>query len=325
MPPRLSQAALIIAALFALSPWCTPPLALAIGMIFGLSGLTAWPARSKLLSRHLIQASIVLLGFWISLADVARAGIAGLALSTGAIIVVLILSELLTRLLSTDRQVSTLLSAGTSICGGSAIAATGQVIRATPANIAIATAIVFILNAIGVYTYPLIGRALNLSDHQFGAWAAVGIHDLAGVVAASAGYAGRDIAQQDATVIKLIRVLWIVPVALALAWQYRRTNPAPDGAATKTPVPWFILFFIGACLLRALADRTLRDPAPVADVATALKAIASAFLSVALLLIGTALTRQTLKAVGWRPAAHAIILWLAVSALALLAIRAWIS
>ncbi len=324
MPTRIAKTALILAALFALSPWCTPPLALAIGMVLGLLGLSAWPAQTKILSRYLIQSSIVLLGFWISLADVARAGLAGLALSTGAIVVVLLLSELLTRLLKTERQVGTLLSAGTAICGGSAIAATGQVIRATPGNMAIATAIVFILNAVGVYTYPLIGHALGLSDHQFGAWAAVGIHDLAGVVAASAGYDGRDIAQQDATVIKLTRVLWIVPVALALAWRYRRTNPTPDGAKTKSPFPWFIVFFIGACLLRALADRTLRDPAPIADIAAALKAIASAFLSVALLLIGAGLTRQTLKSVGWRPAAHAVILWLSVSALALVAIRTFI-
>ncbi|MBX9737652.1 MAG: putative sulfate exporter family transporter [Phycisphaerales bacterium] len=334
MPPPIGQlsfiaaalfAPLILAAVFAISPWCSPPLALAIGMVLGLLGLVGWGAYLKVISRYLIQGSIVILGFWISLADVARAGLAGLALSTGAIVVVVILSELLTRTLRTERQVGTLLSAGTAICGGSAIAATGQVIRASSGNMAIATAIVFLLNAVGVYTYPLIARWLGLTDHQFGAWAAVGIHDLAGVVAASAGYMGTDVAQQDATVIKLTRVLWIVPVALLLAWQDRRSAPQTDAPPTKSPFPWFIVFFIGACLLRAVLEQSVSDPGAIVKIAGVLKQIAGSMLSLALLLIGAGLTRQTLKAVGWRPAVHAVALWVTVSVLALLAIRATIA
>lgn len=315
MPNPIINILFLLAAAFALSPWCSPPIALAIGMVLGILDFAAYPTQSRKLSRLLIQCSIVLLGFWISLADATRAGITGLAFSTGAIIFVLLVSEMLYRFIRADRQTTTLLSSGTAICGGSAIAATGSVINATPGAMAVATAIVFILNAIGVYVYPAIARSLELTDHQFGAWAAVGIHDLAGVIAAATNYHGTDAALQDATVIKLTRVLWIAPVALMLGWWHRRSTNA-EGPAKRSPFPWYVLFFIAACLLRAALEHGLHL-SNIAEFAGKLKLVAGAMLSLALFLIGSGLTRKTLAEVGWRPALHGVILWLIVSAASL--------
>lgn len=291
-----------------------PPIMLAVGIVLGLAGLwpAAWAGFSKKYSKTAIQASIVLLGFWVSIEQVARAGLSGLAFSTGAIVLVLIVSWLLGRLLKTDRDTGTLLSAGTAICGGSAIAATGSAINAPAGTMAAATAIVFLLNAAGVYTYPVIGHALEMTDRQFGAWCAVGVHDVAGVVGAASAFSKAALA--DATVIKLTRVIWIVPVAFIL----RRL--ARKGGEAKTPFPWFIVFFLAACGLRAALDRSLGSDT-VAPWAEASRTAATILLSLALLLIGSAISRKTIAALGWRPLVHGTALWLIVSAAALLAAR----
>ena len=298
-----------------------PPITLAIGILLGLAGLwpAAWAAPSKKYSKIAIQASIVLLGFWVSLDQVARAGVAGLAFSTGAIVLVLAVSWLLGKLLSTDRDTGTLLSAGTAICGGSAIAATGSAINAASGTIAAATAIVFLLNAAGVYAYPAIGHALHMTDHQFGAWCAVGVHDVAGVVGAASAFSKEALA--DATVIKLTRVLWIVPVALILRRISRDRHP--EGGKAKSPFPWFIVLFLAACGLRALLDRTL-GAASVSPWSDGAKTAATILLSIALLLIGSAISRKTIATLGWRPIVHGTALWLIVSTAALFAARTFL-
>ncbi|CAN5709126.1 putative sulfate exporter family transporter [soil metagenome] len=321
----------------ALTPWFDPPRALALGIVLGLAGITPLAAQTKVFSRCLMQGSIVLLGFTIGLADVARAGTVGLALSTGVIVLALAASEVLGRVFRTDREVGTLLSAGTAICGGSAIAATGQVIHAAAASIAVSTAVVFILNAVGVFAYPHLGRALALTPTQYGSWVAIGVHDVAGVVAAATGYDEAGVALQQATVVKLTRVLWIVPVALVLAQCYSRRNRALDSAdasaagaaprAGRVAVPMFVVYFLVAVGIRALCDQFVHSPESI-DLLISLvahaKLIAGKALTVALLLIGTGLTRKTLATVGWRPAAHGVALWLLVSAAALAATLAFL-
>ncbi|HYD01100.1 MAG TPA: putative sulfate exporter family transporter [Phycisphaerales bacterium] len=296
-----------------------PPATLALGILLGLCGVwpAAWGAFSKKASKAAIQASIVLLGFWVSLQQVAAAGLSGLAFSTGAIVLVLAVSWSLGRALGTDRDTGTLLSAGTAICGGSAIAATGSAINAAPGTIAAATAIVFILNAAGVYTYPVVGHALEMSDRQFGAWCAVGVHDVAGVVGAAGAFSKAALA--DATVIKLTRVLWIVPVALFLR-RVSRDAQAAEGKA-RSPFPWFIALFLAACGLRALLDRSLGAGA-IAPWADSARVAATLLLAFALLLIGSAISRKTVASLGWRPLVHGAALWLIVSAAALVAARA---
>ncbi|MFT3686556.1 MAG: putative sulfate exporter family transporter [Phycisphaerales bacterium] len=297
-----------------------PPIMLALGIVLGLAGLwpAAWAKPSKTLSKYVIQASIVLLGFWVSLEQVARAGLAGLGFSTGAIVLVLIVSWLLGKLLKTDRDTGTLLSAGTAICGGSAIAATGSAINAPAGTMAAATAIVFLLNAAGVYAYPAIGSAMHLTDTQFGAWCAVGLHDVAGVVSAAGAIAALPKALEYATVIKLTRVLWIVPVALLLAHLSRDRHP--EGGKAKTPFPWFIVFFLVACGMRALLDRSV-GAETVAPWANGARTVATVLLAVALLLIGSAISRKTIAQLGWRPLVHGTVLWLVVSVSALFAAK----
>ncbi|MBX3404205.1 MAG: putative sulfate exporter family transporter [Phycisphaeraceae bacterium] len=305
------------------NPWATAPIALAIGIALALLGLTAFEPESKRLSRILIQASVVLLGFSISLSDVARAGLPGMVFAAATIALVFVLGFALRRLLATDRQVSSLLTAGTAICGGSAIAATGTVIGASSASISVATAVVFLLNAGGVYAYPLIGRALDLSQAQFGAWAAVGIHDVAGVVAAAKQYG--DAALAEATVIKLTRVLWIVPVAVVLG-RMAQAGTAAGGASAKrpaAPIPWFVALFLVACAARTAAQWALGE-GEVAPVAAHLKDIAKAAMTLALFLIGTGLSRSALRQAGWRPLLQGLLMWIAVSIAALAAVRAMV-
>ena len=317
------------------------PAALTIGMVLALLGLSAFEKLSKQAAKLLIQVSIVLLGFSIPLGEVARAGLAGLGLAAGTIALALAAGLLLGRLLKTDRELTTLLTSGTAICGGSAIAATGAAIRASAASISLATAIVFLLNAGGVYAYPPLGRWMGLSQAQFGAWSAIGIHDTAGVVAAAKTYGSEALAQ--ATIIKLTRVLWIVPVSLVLAARHRVSGGAVPSVTTGTfataatsaaprlawasIVPWFITGFLLACLLRtmvpALADPRDWLPGGV-SVAEALRWLGKFLLTVALFLIGTGLSRKALAAAGWRPLALGIALWLIVSIASLVAVRAFV-
>ncbi len=374
------QKALVTIALV-LSFWgiFSAPVALAVGMVLALLNLAAFQADAKKLSKTLIQISIILLGFSIPLQDVARAGVQGLALSTGAIILVFGSAFLLARVLRVQDKMAALLAAGTAICGGSAIAATSGVIGAAAAETAVATAVIFLLNACGVYAYPAIGHALQLSDAQFGSWAAIGIHDVAGVVAAGKAYSNA--AADQATIIKLTRVLWIVPVAFTLAWWIRRneaaagpvptpaagdapgTSPAPTKPRPSAPIPWFILWFLIACALRSfvpalntpisflqdsivnlssfatwLCPTWLADAAaihtstntqgitpaitPGITLATLLRGIGKALLTVALLLIGLGLSRAALRQAGTRALAMGLILWLIVSIASLVAVRA---
>lgn len=303
------------------NPWATAPIALTIGILLALLGLTAFEPQSKRLSRVLIQTSVVLLGFSISLNDVARAGLPGMVFAAATIAFVFVIGQFLHRLLATDRQVSALLTAGTAICGGSAIAATGTVIGASSAAISVATAVVFLLNAGGVYLYPIIGKSLDLSQAQFGAWAAVGIHDVAGVVAAAKQYG--DAALGEATVIKLTRVLWIVPVALVLG---RMARPAADESQPSkpaAPIPWFVGLFLLACLLRTIGEATLGAPA-ISPAADWLKSVAKAAMTLALFLIGCGLSRSALAQAGWRPLLQGTLMWIAVSIAALLVVRAMV-
>ncbi len=310
-----------------------PPKALGVGMVLALLGLARSTPAIRYASRWLIQSAIVLLGFWISLEQTARAGAAGMALSTATIVLVLAVSVPLMRLLGTPREAATLLGAGTAICGGSAIAATGAAMNAAASTMAVTTAIVFLLNAAGVYAYPAIGSALGLTQHQFGAWAAIGLHDVPGVVAAAKTFG--DAALADATVIKLTRVLWIAPVAVMLAAWHRshaaassgtphadRDSPVPRWRSILALIPVFVWLFGAAVVLRALADQTAHAES-VARAAGMGRSVASVMMTVALFFIGTALSRRVLRDIGWIPGVHALLLWLLISGVSL-AGAAWL-
>ncbi len=321
------------------------PIALTLGIALALSNLSAFPKESKKLSRMLIQVAIVLLGLSIDLHQVIDAGVSGLAFAAGTIVGTFALGYTLARLLNVEKILATLLSSGTAICGGSAIAATGSVIRAGDGPMSVALACVFVLNAVALYIFPPIGHALDLSQEQFGAWAAVAIHDVSSVVGAAAQYGPQ--AVDEATVIKLVRTLWIVPVSIGCAWAlkrgpFERENPdqraddarteglspsafkSPAKGAKKKlvalPLPWFIVLFVVAAGVRtALPEITDIDGV---DVAGILRDIAkNGAMVLALFLIGAGLSRKAIAGVGWRPFALAIGLWIAIASVSLVVIR----
>lgn len=320
----IGEVLIVVAAAVCVSPWGSPQVGLLMGMALALAGLTWRPRLAKKLSRVLIQACIVLLGLTINLSEVARAGVSGLVFAAGTIAGAFVVGLALARLLRVEGKLATLLCSGTAVCGGSAIAATSSVIRARDAHTSIALACVFLLNALALYLFPWLGHRLDLSQHQFGAWAAVAIHDVASVVGAGAAYG--EVARADATIIKLVRVLWIVPIALATGWYWRRRDAregAPGSPATgpgasagsKRPgltgvVPWFILLFLVTSTVRTLwPGLSGADPA--------IKFATRAGMSVALLLIGAGLSVRAVKEVGWRALLMATLLWVALSAAAL--------
>ena len=328
MPPRLQQTLFLLAAALCAAPWpnaYTGAIALAVGIIFALLSLTCWPNQTKSLSRWLLQACIVALGLRLDISQLAHAAIDGLTLAIATIFGALALGLLLGKLLGVGRDLSLLISSGTAICGGSAIASVGSAIRAKSSDMAMATAVVFTLNAVGVFTLPSLGHALHLSDHAFGTWAGVAIHDMASVSAVAKGYyavnapdalAATSTALDQANVVKLTRVLWIIPITLAAAWWAARRDRQQTDATAKPKMqwPWFIGLFILASLLRTLI------PA-LAQFSSEIKLVTSCGFQLALFLIGAAVSKAALKGMGWRALAQAITLWLILALATALVLR----
>jgi uncharacterized integral membrane protein (TIGR00698 family) len=307
-----------------LLPIASPGLALAGGAILALSLGNPFPTASRNAAKYLLQACVVVLGFGMDLPTVLHAGREGALLAAVTIALTFALGFLLGRLLKLGPMISLLVSAGTAICGGSAIAAVGSVTRARHAEITVAMATVFLLNALALYTFPALGHALHLSDTQFGAWAGIAIHDISSVVGAAARYSAP--ALQTAAAVKLSRALWIVPVALAAAAFTRRTpagigdttvgfdaGQTPPAARGKLQIPWFIGLFLLASIARSMNPAIAGHSGGVARLATA-------GLTATLFLVGASLSRDTLKAVGWRPLLQGTVLWIVVSVAALAAV-----
>lgn len=290
-------------------------IALAAGIILALLNLTAWSAETKTLSRWLLQACIVALGLRLDISQLAHAALDGLTLAIATIFGALALGLLLGKLLGVGRDLSLLISSGTAICGGSAIASVGSAVRAKSADMAMATAVIFTLNAVGVFSLPSIGHALNMTDHAFGTWAGVAIHDMASVSAVAKGYHAGDAltstALDQANVVKLTRVLWIIPITLAAAWWAARRDRA-QSTNTSTPAqskmqwPWFILLFLLASIIRTLIPS-------LASASDEIKLVTSCGFQLALFLIGAAVSKAALKSMGWRALTQAITLWLALA------------
>jgi uncharacterized integral membrane protein (TIGR00698 family) len=297
---------LLAGAVAALLPAVTPPAALAIGAVIGLTLGNPHRARTQRLAARLLQACVVGLGFGMSFAAVIAVGGAGLAYTAAVVFGAIGLGLALGRALGVTRDVSLLISSGTGICGGSAIAAVGSAIRARGEAMSVALAVVFVLNAVALYMFPLVGRALDLSQAQFALWAALAIHDTSSVVGAAAVYGEQ--ALQQATILKLARALWILPVALGAAWLVRRSGDAAAGDRGAVPIPWFILLFVAAAIVRSVS------PAVALPFLDVIVAAARTVLPVVLFLIGAGLTRSTLRAVGPLPLAQAVVLWVLIAA-----------
>jgi uncharacterized integral membrane protein (TIGR00698 family) len=293
--------ALLLGALFSVSPWATPALALAVGALLALTLGNPWPRETGLAGSRLLQVAVVGLGLGIPMASLVRAGTTGVGLTALTIAVVFAVGLQLGRWMRVERDLSLLVTAGTSICGGSAVAALGPAIGASREAMSVALATVFVFNAIALYVFPPIGHAFGLSEHQFGLWAALAIHDTSSVVGAAASYG--PIALEEATILKLARALWILPLAL-LAPQLRPGESREKGVVA---IPWFIGFFVLAAVARAMApDTTIQWFDTGARLARTL-------LVLTLFLIGANLTREQLRTVGMRPFLLGLILWIGVS------------
>lgn len=310
-----------LAAALCLTPWITPPLALALGM--GLALALEHPAADlgKRAAKLLLQACVVLLGFGMNLAQVLRTGRDGLLVAAGTITGTLLLGWLAGRWLRVHPQTSVLISAGTAICGGSAIAAVGAVTAAGQAEMTVAMGTVFLLNAVALYLFPVLGHALHLTGAQFGMWAGIAIHDVSSVVGAATAYGAGSL--PVATAVKLARALWIVPVAAGAALLFRAPKePAAANALSEKPaprkaqIPWFIgLFLLAAAVRSALPGA----------IAPSLAHLGTVGLTVTLFLIGAGISRKTLQAVGWKPLAQGALLWLCISAASLLIVTRFVA
>lgn len=304
----------LLAFIFTLTPWASPPLALALGLIFGLVFTHPFPKRAKSIAKILLQCSVVGLGFGMNLQAVLRAGSSGFIYTALGITFTLAVGYALGRLLDVARTAAYLISVGTAICGGSAIAAIGPVAGASDEEMSISLGTIFMLNAIGLLAFPAIGVAIGLPPEQFGLWAALAIHDTSSVVGAAAKYGGAALA--IGTTVKLARALWIVPLALATA--FFRTGDG-EQRATQIQWPWFILFFC----LAAVANTYFM---PGAAVYPWLVYLARIGLTATLFLIGSGITVATLRRVGARPLVQGVLLWIIVAVTSLALIRAgWIS
>lgn len=279
----------------------TPAIALFLGILLSLTIGVPYSKLTKKLSKYLLQISVVGLGFGMNLHQSLQAGKEGMIFTIISVIGVMILGAFLGKLLKINRKNSYLISSGTAICGGSAIAAVAPVIDADENDTSLALITIFVLNAVALFIFPPIGRALDLSQVQFGTWAAIAIHDTSSVVGAGAAYG--DEALKVATTIKLTRALWIIPLAFVSAFIFKTKG-------RKASIPYFIIWFVVAMLINTYF-------ALPQIITTNIVFVAKKLLTVTLFLIGCGLSVSALKAVGVKPLLLGVILWVIISVVTL--------
>ena len=293
---RIGKIFLLISVLSIIIFQLQPTIALLMGMVVVFVFGNPYPKTTKAIIKYLLQASIIGLGFGMNFTKVVEAGRDGFVFTLLTIGFSIGLGFIIGRLLKVDRIISYLISVGTAICGGSAIAAISQVVDADENDVSVSIGTVFILNAAALFIFPVIGRAFNLSQEQFGIWAAIAIHDTSSVVGAAANYGNE--ALMIATTIKLARALWIIPLALITSIIFKKQSSASS-------FPWFILFFIFASIINTY----LSLPETFTQNILTLSKIG---FSVTLFLIGLGISPAKLKIVGLRPLLQGVILWLSI-------------
>jgi uncharacterized integral membrane protein (TIGR00698 family) len=304
-----SRTIFFVCFLLAASGVVSPSVALAGGIAFGFSFEHPFRLESHELAKLLLQASVVALGFGMNLKQVVHAGRSGFYYTAISISCAMLLGLLFGSLLKVAGKASFLISAGTAICGGSAIAAISPITGADQEEISVSMGTVFVLNSVALLIFPLIGHALHLSQNQFGLWSALAIHDTSSVVGAAAKYGNQALAV--GTTVKLARALWIVPVSLLAAVYMSRTGKS--FGPSKIKIPWFIFLF---CLTAAAATYF---PQFATQFGT-MNHLGKAGLTATLFLIGTSLSKKTLQQVGVRPFVQGVSLWIIVAGVSLLAI-----
>lgn len=295
-----------------------PPVALFMGLVFAFVFGIPYPTFNKKLSKYLLQASVVGLGFGMNLVKSLQSGAEGMLFTVVSVIGVMVIGVLLGRYMGIDRKTSYLISSGTAICGGSAIAAVGPVLKANQNEMAVSLGVIFILNAIALFIFPPMGHWFGLNQEQFGTWAAIAIHDTSSVVGAGAAFdqmyfPGSTRACDLATLIKCTRALWIIPLAFFTMWFFRK-DTKEEGKA-KVSIPWFILLFVLAMVINTYTPESLMPV--MGPVYTTLVYIAKKALVAVLFAIGASLSIKVIRQVGVKPLIQAVTLWMAIGATSL--------
>jgi uncharacterized integral membrane protein (TIGR00698 family) len=291
----VSKVLFFVGLILAANGLISPPIALLCGLIYGFSLAHPFHVESRRLSKFLLQASVVALGFGMNLHEVLQAGRSGFVYTALSITAAMLIGLTLGYLIHVAKKPSFLITAGTAICGGSAIAAVGPIADASEEEMAVALGTVFILNSVALFVFPFLGYILHMSQEQFGLWSALAIHDTSSVVGATARYGATALA--IGTTIKLARALWIVPLCFVTAFALK--------SKAKVQWPWFILLFCMAALLNTLLPAWH-------SVFGLLNHLGKIGLTVVLFLIGTGLSKKTLQQVGFRPLLQGVALWLIV-------------
>ena len=290
--------------IFCVTPFVEPPLALILGFVVSFFIGHPYIKHNSFAAKYLLQFSVVGLGFGMNLTEAIKVGKEGLIFTVASIFFTLIVGLIIGRYLKINKSTSTLISGGTAICGGSAIAALAPVINAKDEDISVAMACIFILNALALLIFPVIGHQLNMSQDQFGLWSAIAIHDTSSVIGSAQKY-GEE-ALKIATTVKLERALWIIPVSILL-------SVLNNGSVKKIKIPYFILGFIGAILLAYYFPQIK----PFGEV---MVFMAKKALNITLFLIASGLSISSIKKVGVKPLVQGVLLWIFISVGSLLVI-----
>lgn len=287
-----------------LFPFVSPPIALLLGIVLAQFVEHPYPHLNQKATHLLLQISVVGLGFGMNVSAALQAGKEGFLFTVVSIFGTLTLGYFLGKILKLNQKTSFLISTGTAICGGSAIAAVSPVIKAEEKQISIALGTVFILNSVALFLFPFIGGQLHLSQSQFGLWCAIAIHDTSSVVGAASKYGNE--ALQIATTVKLARALWIIPVAFLSSLAFKSNGK-------KIKIPYFIGLFVVAVVVNTYVPFVQKFSSSMVE-------ISKTGLTVTLFLIGCGLSKKNLASVGVMPILQGLILWITVSLTTLLAI-----
>lgn len=302
--PTAQQVIFFIVIILCCTPFVDPPLALLLGFILAQTIGNPFIHLNRKVTAWLLKISVICLGFGINLHHAIAAGKEGLLFTVITIVVTLFFGWLIGRLLKIDGKISFLISSGTAICGGSAIAAVSTIVKSDEKQTSVALGTIFILNSIALLVFPTLGHWLDMTQHQFGLWCAIAIHDTSSVVGAAAKY-GEE-ALQVATTVKLERALWIIPLCLVTMFFVKGENK-------KISIPYFIFFFVAAMIVSTYLPQ-------FGTLYSYIGATAKKGLTVTLFLIGSGLSLSAVKAVGAKPLIQGVLLWLIISTFSISAI-----
>lgn len=292
----------IVLAIACLFPFVEPPMALLAGFILSFTIGHPYLHHNGKATKILLQASVVGLGFGMNIYDAMAVGKEGLIFTIVSITLTLAVGLLLGKLFRINKKTSVLVSSGTAICGGSAIAAMVPIVNANEEETSVSLGVIFVLNSVALFLFPVIGHLLNLSQEQFGLWSAIAIHDTSSVVGAAHKY-GEE-ALRIATTVKLERALWIIPLSFVTALLYRKG---------KVSIPYFIFLYVVAMLINTFVPS-------IETVSPSIVMFAKRGLTLTLFLIGAGLSKDALKKIGVKPLLQGIILWAFISIMSLLVI-----